>query len=484
VTASGLREHPPNTLIIDRHSHCLRSLEDMTMFRRLVRAFLDSGVFAFLTQSHLAWSIIRLTPRSVREYVKGVCHSVLHTPDVSIPVSQLQNENWRKGTHLISVIIPCYNYGEYLRDALESIRAQTIQDFEVIVVDDGSTDELTLDVLNGMRQEGVRVRTQEHSGPAQTLNSGISQARGKYVCCLSADDTIEPTYLEKCVVLLESNPGISFAYSLVKTFGLERRVGLTRPFDLRLLLAYNHVCGSAVFLRDAWKAVGGFDTAMPAYEDWDFWIRLGESGFRGKLIPEPLFNWRRHPQAFGTIVDKKRPELLAKMRSNHADLFSDLERIESIQKNYRDYRVLNPFLNLASEEQYFQFSRPVGLVLVSEPPHLPDRVYDSLSELREKGATLISVITGGSSELSPKLHTVSSSTYNLATFLEQYYWRDFVINLIRTRAIQFTLICNSKLGYELSPLIKTKTSCTIVDTIESEEFKSFCLKFNSSHSSY
>jgi glycosyltransferase involved in cell wall biosynthesis len=404
----------------------------------------------------------------------------MYTPQISIPVSRIENEAWKNGAPLLSVVVPCYNYGKYIRDALESIQSQTFRDYEIIVVDDGSKDKFTLGVLNDLKREGVRVLTQEHSGPARALNSGISLARGKYVCCLSADDMIEPTYFEKSLVLLESNPGISFTYPLVKAFGREQRVGFTKPFDLALLLTYNHVCGSAVFLRDAWKVVGGFNTSMPAYEDWDFWISLGESGFRGRLIPEPLFKWRRHPQTFGMRVDQRRPHLIAKIRNNHRDLFSVPARIEAIQKNYRDRHVSNPFLNLASKKQYAQSSEPIGVILVSEPPSLPNRIYDFIANIRERRMTLISIIEGDSESLGSKVRSLSSHTYSLTHLLDPYCWKDFVVNLIGTRSAQFILICNSRLGYELSPTIKERTSCIVADVVESRAFETLRAKFDAS----
>jgi len=445
------------------------------MLRRVIRAVLDSAVFERLTQSSLGWSIVRLAPRSFRQRFRDVCHSLLYAPQ-TLPIYESRNEPWDHNTPLLSVIVLCYNYGKYIRQALQSIRAQTLQDYELLIIDDGSTDPLTIDVLNNLRDEGVRIQTQEHGGPARAINFGISLARGKYVCCLSADDTIDPTYAEECVVLLESNLGLSFAYSLVQTFGSEQRIGVTEPFDLRLLLKYNHVCGSAVFLRDSWKSVGGFDESMSAYEDWDFWIRLGKAGLRGKLIPEPLFHWRRHPETFGIRVDKKRPALLAKIRTNHSDLFTDPGIIDIIQKNYRDCHVSNPFINLASAEQYAQ---PSGLavLIISDTSDVTRKMIDFLAKLRSKEVCLISAITGVGS-LAGEIRSVSDVNYNLTRFLEPYHWRDFIINLITTRSIHTVLICNSKLGYELSQIIRAYSSATIMDALELEESKNLSLQFN------
>jgi glycosyltransferase involved in cell wall biosynthesis len=423
------------------------------MLRRIIRD-LALRILTAGTQSRLVWPLMRILPRSLRQHTKNMLHSlspVSHTP---LTIVESNVEKWQDKP-LLSVIVACYNYGQYIRDALQSATSQTFRDYEIVVVDDGSTDDLTLRTLNELAHEGVKVLRQEHSGPAAALNCGISVAAGKYVCCLGADDTIEPTYFEKCLALLESNPGITFAYSLLKTFGTEQRIGVTKPFDLRLLLAYNHVAGSSVFLRAAWTAVGGFDSSMPAYVDWDFWIKLGENGYRGRLIPEPLFNWRRHPRTLGRSIDERKPELVARIRAKHADLYSNPDRIEEIQQQYRDFHVTNPFINLAAPNQYTQLKEPTWLVIITEPPQ--PEVLSLLSELREHEVDLISIATCSNlSVLDRQTYIVSTLTYDLSAFLEQHYWLNFIINLISTRMIQFVLLYGSAARHEWAAEIKKR----------------------------
>jgi glycosyltransferase involved in cell wall biosynthesis len=440
------------------------------MLRRIARAFLASQVFALLTQSKEIWSILRWLPRSLRYYAKDASLRALNVTPSVLSTYNSQTQLWPRDRPLLSVIISCYNYGQYIREAVQSVRSQTYQDLEIIIVDDGSTDAMTVRVLKQLREEGINIISQEHApGPAKALNLGISAAVGKYVCCLNADDTIEPTYLEKCLLLLESNPGVGMAYPLVRAFGEEHRTGLTQPFNLRLMLAYNQVCAGAVFRRDAWKAVGGYDESMPAYEDWDFWIRLGEAGFRGKLIPEPLFNWRRHPKAFGKRVDERRPELLARIRSNHSELFSHRERIEEIQRDYYDCRVSNPFANLSSESLYFKDELPLGLIVTAQPPaaSIMPALCGFLIDLEKaNGSEFISVVTAGSDQRwEEELTKISKHVYNVASLLDPYCWLDFVINLISTRRIRFVLIAGSKLGYDWAARIKEHSSASIVDVL-------------------
>ena len=120
------------------------------------------------------------------------------------------------GAPLVSVIVPCWNYGAYLGAALASIRDQTLKDVEIIVVDDGSTQEATRATLSEVEASGVGVLRQANLGVSAARNAGLREAEGVYVCCLDADDTMDPTYLEKCVIMLETNAGLSFAYSWLR----------------------------------------------------------------------------------------------------------------------------------------------------------------------------------------------------------------------------------------------------------------------------
>ena len=117
----------------------------------------------------------------------------------------------------ISVIIPCYNYGRYLQQAVESIIAQTFRDFEIIIVNDGSNDNTRAVAENLIAQKPdfqIRLINQENSGqPAISRNRGIADASGQYILCLDGDDMILPTMLEKCLNLLEQNEDIAIAYT-------------------------------------------------------------------------------------------------------------------------------------------------------------------------------------------------------------------------------------------------------------------------------
>jgi glycosyltransferase involved in cell wall biosynthesis len=195
----------------------------------------------------------------------------------------------------VSVIIPCYNLGEFLDEAVESVLTQTYQDFEIVIVDDGSTDARTLALLAEYQRPKTRVIRMEHRGLAVARNTGIAAAAGAYVCALDADDRLEPLYFEKSVPLLDTDPTLGFVSCWLRTFGDERWDWKPDTCDLPTLLWENTVLTAALVRRDAVLAIGGYNTEMPAQgdEDWDLWLTLAEHGHRGAILSDVLFNYRR-----------------------------------------------------------------------------------------------------------------------------------------------------------------------------------------------
>jgi glycosyltransferase involved in cell wall biosynthesis len=203
----------------------------------------------------------------------------------------------------ISVIVPCYNLGEYLAEAVDSVLAQTCQDFEIVVVDDGSTDGPTNEILSTFSRPKTRVLHAPHAGLAAARNLGIASTSGEYVCALDADDRLASTYLEKTAALLDGDSSLAFASAWLRTFGEESWEWKPERCDLPTLLWEDTVLTAALVRRAAVEAVGGYDTAMPEQgdEDWDLWLTLVERGYRGVILPEILFEYRRRPGSMSTI---------------------------------------------------------------------------------------------------------------------------------------------------------------------------------------
>jgi glycosyltransferase involved in cell wall biosynthesis/MoaA/NifB/PqqE/SkfB family radical SAM enzyme len=203
----------------------------------------------------------------------------------------------------VSVIIPCFNLGQYIFEAVDSVFAQTDQDFEIIIVNDGSTDEATNTLLAEFSRPKTRVLSTDNRGLAAARNLAVAHARGRYICALDADDRLHPAFIERTTALLDADPSLAFVSTWLETFGDEQWVWRQERCDFPALLAECVVLTAAPARREAIEAIGGYDENMVASgdEDWDLWISLVEKGFRGTIIPEVLFHYRRRPGSMSTF---------------------------------------------------------------------------------------------------------------------------------------------------------------------------------------
>jgi glycosyltransferase involved in cell wall biosynthesis len=191
-----------------------------------------------------------------------------------------------------SVVIPAYNYGAYIAEAIDSALAQTARGVEVVVVDDGSTDD-TAAVLE--RYEGrVRVHRQVNSGVSVARNVGARLARGRYVAFLDADNRLRPTFVERCTAALDATPSAGFAYTQLAHFGADELTTSLSPYALEQLLSTNMIDVCSLVRRDLVVRYGFDEGHRTFLEDWDFWLTLASHGWGGVLVDEPLVEYRRH----------------------------------------------------------------------------------------------------------------------------------------------------------------------------------------------
>jgi Glycosyl transferase family 2 len=210
----------------------------------------------------------------------------------SIWARQLTDTRMLIGDPSISVVIPCYNLGLYLYEAVESALAQTLSTVEVIIVDDGSTDQHTRHICDQLAEHPrVQLLRQENRGLPAARNAGIQIARAPLICCLDADDRLRPTFLERAQELLQ-NPQVGFVSCFYQEFDGRHGVIQHESCGLPEMLWMNHAMVASLFRRDAWARVGGYCETMRGMHDWDFWIGILEAGYQGAVIPEVLFEYR------------------------------------------------------------------------------------------------------------------------------------------------------------------------------------------------
>lgn len=223
----------------------------------------------------------------------------------------------------VSVVIPAYNAAATLPATLNSVFRQTFTDYEVVVVDDGSTDS-TRTVLAGYGDR-LRVLHKMNEGkPAAARNLGVRESRGEYVAFLDADDCWRPNKLELQVPLLEQNPAVGLVYSaasVVDGEGREVRVSRCAPEGRgrinRLLCVRNVMVGSSVIARRrAIAEAGGFDESLTSIENWDLWIRIARR-WEVDFVDRPLTVYRVHAGNRSADVELRRRNIFQILAKNH-----------------------------------------------------------------------------------------------------------------------------------------------------------------------
>jgi glycosyltransferase involved in cell wall biosynthesis len=193
----------------------------------------------------------------------------------------------------ISIIIPCHNAGNFLSEAIESALAQSHRDLEVIVVNDGSTEARTLEILAELSDPRVRVIHQANAGPAAARNRGIQVAGGEFILPLDADDRFDPTYADKALAVMHQRPDVGIVYCDAMKFGAASGLWSLPAYSVREMVIDNVIFCSSLFRKSDWEAVGGYNENLRhGMEDYEFWIKLIALGRDVVKIGEPLFFYR------------------------------------------------------------------------------------------------------------------------------------------------------------------------------------------------
>lgn len=222
----------------------------------------------------------------------------------------------------VSVIIPCFNHGEFLPEAVASVASIRRNDVELIVVDDGSTDERTAKEMAALAAQGVHVIRQENKGLSAARNTAIRASTAPYILPLDADDRLRPAYIEHGIRILDAEPKTGVVYGDAQFFGITTERWVVGPFSARGLLEKNRITASAVFRRTVWEQNGGYDERMrDGFEDWDFWIGAFEHGWQFAYVPEPLFEYRKVQQSMYTRVRDLEGQVAQYIATKHAALY-------------------------------------------------------------------------------------------------------------------------------------------------------------------
>jgi glycosyltransferase involved in cell wall biosynthesis len=221
----------------------------------------------------------------------------------------------------VTVVIPCFNYGRFLEEAVDSVRSQDGGSPRILVVDDGSTDATTKSVLASLPAD-VEVLRQANAGPSAARNAGFRAASTPLLLALDADDMLPPGSLAAMKQGLERDPSAGFAYGVMEFFGAWSGK-LTMPDWDPYGLLYRHTIGaSALTRRELLDDVGGFDPEIRGFEDWELWLHALAEGWHGVRVPAVTVLYRQRGDATNfTSARREYRHWYRAIRTKHADLY-------------------------------------------------------------------------------------------------------------------------------------------------------------------
>jgi glycosyltransferase involved in cell wall biosynthesis len=229
----------------------------------------------------------------------------------------------------VTVVITCFNYGQYLPEAIGSAKSQTGGSPRIVVVDDGSSDALTKAALDEVQADPeVTLIRQANSGAAAARNTGLRAATTPYLMALDADDRLPPHALAVLGAALDDAPEAAYAYGYIAFFGDWSGVMRLPPFDPWRLM-FRHIVGpTALMRREVFEATGGYDGQFH-YEDWELWVHALARGLRGHQVDTPgLFHRKHGGSKFSTDRLNYHADFAA-LKGKHRGLYGNLDRVAS-----------------------------------------------------------------------------------------------------------------------------------------------------------
>ena len=224
----------------------------------------------------------------------------------------------------VAVMIPCFNDGRYLPEAVASVQLQ--EPSELVVIDDGSTDRVTLDVLARLRAKGVTVAHQPNSGPGPARTHGMQLTTAPYVFPLDADDYLAPGSLSTLADWLDAVSDLDVVWGPYQYVGERTHVKeVSKGLDPWLVSYLNDLPASAMFRRSTLERTGAWK-ALEAHEDWDLWMTLAEAGVNGRRVDDVVYHHRLHCSRRRASAIPLHAELRRKLRERHPVLYASRGR--------------------------------------------------------------------------------------------------------------------------------------------------------------
>lgn len=362
----------------------------------------------------------------------------------------------------VSIVTPFYNTGEVFSETAQSVLQQSLQQWEWIIVNDGSHEPVSLRILDEYRQSDPRVRVIDHPenrGLPAARNTGYRAARSDYILYLDSDDLLEPTAAEKWLWFLESYPRYAFAGGYSTGFGALEYLWQSGFQDMAANLEKNRINHVVMIRKAVLEAVGGYDESLrEGLEDWDFWVRCAAQGYWGESVREYL-HWYRTSQApverWKDMQEERLERIREGLRQRYPSLweggfphFEPYVDLQWVQMNEAP-----PCANrLAKEKPRLLILAPWLVVGGAEKFNL-----EVMRQLLGRGWQ-VSVATTAASD-NPWQHEFEQLTpdvFPMANFLEWSDYPRFLSYLIESRQFDAVLLSGSLEGYRLLPFLRQR----------------------------
>jgi glycosyltransferase involved in cell wall biosynthesis len=419
-----------------------------------VRDAFDTTLAQLATGTASAGRLARATARALdATSALGDPLGVLRRVQMAVP--------WPSDRPLVSVIIPCFNYGRFVREAVDSVLSQTLQDFELIVVEGGSTDGETRNIVRALRHPKLIVIEQPRpTSVGENRLRGLLAARGKYAVFIDADDLIAPTYLEKAALALELTRS-DLAYPNVACFGNSTARWETGDvFSLAGMAEGNQVPTVAMFRTDTWRTLSiGYGLHLDL-EDYDFWLRFAERGARGVKIREDLMQYRVHGSSMTDAIRDRQQEAMRRIWAEHAPMLRRhrVARVSAAQAKPINVRPGPDVVRCGGRAvQQMRIALALPWMAVGGADHLFQSVFADHAD-RDTGLLVYSTVEPPASmgDSTKGYARITPDVFPLPRMLPDRAHPDAILHLLGSRQANVLMIAGSQATYALLPRIRAE----------------------------
>jgi len=363
----------------------------------------------------------------------------------------------------VTIVTPFHNTGTVFHETARSVLQQSLQQWEWLIINDGSTDPESLKVLEYYRHSDPRVRVIDHTrnqGPGVARNAGFRMAQAAYVGQLDSDDLLEPTALEKWLWFLESYSEFAFVSGYSVGFGAQQYLWSEGFHRGAAFLEDNLVDTNTMVRRAVHQKVGGYDEAMQGgMEDWEFWLRCANHGYWGGTVPEYLDWYRRRPthtdrwadwdsgerqqsrqtelrRRYPSLWDGKFPQPQLRWHAPHTPVPIDLPCHNRLQKRKSRLLMILPWMTIGGADKFN---------------------LDVLQQLTQRGWEIsIATTLHANQPWFPTFACYTPDIFILPHFLRLVDYPRFLHYLIVSRDVDVVIISNSELGYHVLPYLRAQ----------------------------